>query len=97
MSKNSGLDDLINTADQSKTSDARTKVILNGARVASSTGGASTTNANQFRSEASSDKNTELIRLKKEYHQLVRKEISNMKKERDYNTECHSKSPDRFP
>ena len=44
---------------------------------------------------SASDRNQDLMRLKKEYHTMVRKELTKMKKDKEYHTGSTQKSPDR--
>lgn len=44
---------------------------------------------------ASSERSMELMRLKKEYNQMVKQEISKTKKDKEFYSEAHTKSPDR--
>lgn len=49
---------------------------------------------NHNNASASSERSLELMRLKKEYNQMVKKEISKVKKDNEFYKEA-SKSPDR--
>jgi len=78
---------------ESQTTDARGAKFYNGNVTSTTSGGGMSNSSTGKQSQA--ERSAELMRLKKEYNQLVKRELSKMQKERDFYTEAHSRSPER--